>query len=390
MLIQSLKITNLLSFGPNTPELPLQKLNIIIGANGSGKSNFLEAVSLLQAAPKELNKPIRDAGGISEWLWKGGKTQSEASIEALLTGIPRTTMPLRHHITIRESAHRLEVSKEIIANSRPGRGHTDPTFYYKYENGRAYLNYKKSSKPRELQRESIHPEQSILSQRKDVDSFPEVSRLGEEYNKIRMFREWTIGRFTAPRSFQDSALRNAFLEEDFSNLAMVVNSLKGDASSKRTLIEYLNLINSDIDDFDVQIEGGKVQVFFHEKGMKIPATRLSDGTLRYLCLLTILCHPSPPPLLCIEEPELGMHPDIIPTIAILLKAASERSQIIVTTHSDILVDEFTDSPESIIACDKKNLETVLRRLDRAEMASWLGQYRLGNAWLNGRVGAVRW
>ncbi len=63
------------------------------------------------------------------------------------------------------------------------------------------------------------------------------------------------------------------------------------------------------------MEGGTVQVFFQEGRNTIPATRLSDGALRYLSLLTILLHPTPPPLVCIEEPELGLHPDILPTVA---------------------------------------------------------------------------
>jgi len=78
--------------------------------------------------------------------------------------------------------------------------------------------------------------------------------------------------------------------------------------------------------------------------------RLSDGTLRYLCLLTILCHPAPPPLICIEEPELGLHPDILPEVAKMLVDAASRTQLIVTTHSDILVDCLSDHPEAIVVC----------------------------------------
>lgn len=389
MFIKSIKIRNLLSFGPDMDALPLLPLNIMIGANGSGKSNFLEAISLLQAAPKALNKPIRDAGGISEWLWKGGQNGMEASVEVLVDGI-ETPMPLRHRISMVESAHRIEINQEIIENERPVGRHPIPTFYYKFEKGRAYINYANEKKSKELKRETIHPEQSILSQRRDIDIFPEVTRLGDAYNKIKLFREWSFGRFTMPRGFQDAASRNDFLEEDFSNLAMVINRLKGTPSSKKMLLDHLRLINADIDDFDVQIEGGKVQVFFHEKNMKIPATRLSDGTLRYLALLTILCHPNPPPLVCIEEPELGLHPDIIPTIAELLVTASSRMQLIVTTHSDILIDTFTDNPESILVCDKMAMQTNMRRLSQADLAVWIEQYRLGSAWLNGHLGGVRW
>ena len=122
----------------------------------------------------------------------------------------------------------------------------------------------------------------------------------------------------------------------------------------------------------------------------IPATRLSDGTLRYLCLLSILLHPEPPPVVVIEEPELGLHPDLLPTVADLLVSASERSQLIVTTHSDVLVDALTDTPESVIVTEKHDGQTVMRRLDKADLAKWLKDYTLGNLWSSGQIGGNRW
>ena len=122
----------------------------------------------------------------------------------------------------------------------------------------------------------------------------------------------------------------------------------------------------------------------------VPATRLSDGTLRYLCLLAILCHPNPPPLVCIEEPELGLHPDVLPTLAELLKEASERCQLIVTTHSDILVDAMSDRPEAVLVAEKHESGTVLRRLEASKLKPWLEKYRLGALWTRGEIGGTRW
>ena len=145
-----------------------------------------------------------------------------------------------------------------------------------------------------------------------------------------------------------------------------------------------------IDDFDVRINGGYVQPFLHEGERLIPASRLSDGTLRYLCLLAILCDPDPPPLICIEEPELGMHPDVLPTIAGLLKDASTRTQLIVTTHSDILVDALTDTPEAVIVCEKHDGATKMQRLTDQNIGHWLEKYRLGELWTRGQIGGNRW
>ena len=135
-----------------------------------------------------------------------------------------------------------------------------------------------------------------------------------------------------------------------------------------------------------------MQVYLVERGgqVTLPATRLSDGTIRYLCLLAILCHPDPPPLVCIDEPELGLHPDLIGRLANLLREASERCQLIVTTHSDGLVDALTDIPESVVVCDKDEGNTRLRRLDRKDLGHWLESYRLGELWSSGELGGNRW
>ena len=111
---------------------------------------------------------------------------------------------------------------------------------------------------------------------------------------------------------------------------------------------------------------------------------------RYLCLLAILLHPDPPPLIAIEEPELGLHPDIIPQVAKLLVAASERTQLVVTTHSDVLVDALTRQPDSVIVCEKVDGESQFRRLDADQLKDWLEKYTLGQLWSMGEIGGNRW
>src|SRR5207248_265550 len=99
----------------------------------------------------------------------------------------------------------------------------------------------------------------------------------------------------------------------------------------------------------------------------VPVTRLSDGTVRYLCLLAILLNPSPPPLIVIDEPDLGLHPDLMPTLAKLLATAAERTQVIVTTHSRALVDALSDHPEAVVVCGKDAGGTFFERLDAADL-----------------------
>jgi predicted ATPase len=137
---------------------------------------------------------------------------------------------------------------------------------------------------------------------------------------------------------------------------------------------------------------GTVQVYFEEDGLTetIPATRISDGTLRYLFLLALLCHPEPPALICIEEPELGLHPDMIRSVAELLKEASTRTQVIVTTHSDLLVSALSDDPTAILVCEHNGKSTSIRRLEADKLNLWLERYSLGDLWLKGEIGGTRW
>ena len=133
-------------------------------------------------------------------------------------------------------------------------------------------------------------------------------------------------------------------------------------------------------------------MYLHEGSLHhpVPAQRLSDGTLRYLCLLVILGHPDPPAVTCIEEPELGLHPDMIPEVAKLLVEASSRTQLFVTTHSDILIDALSHIPKAIIVCEKSDGATQFQRLDEHELGPWLEKYRLGELWTSGHLGGNRW
>lgn len=386
MLLKSIKLKNFLSFGEQANEISFGALNVIIGPNGSGKSNLIEAVELLRAAPKDLLTPIRDGGGIRDWLWKGAKGIPAATVEAVVSH-PKTGN-IRYSLGFTEVAQRFEILDERIEKKTPDAGHQKPYLYYKFEKGHGVLNIK--GKERKLQHEEIVPTESILAQRKDPDQYPELTYLGNAFGKIRLYREWSFGRYTVPRLPQKADLPNEMLEPDASNLGLVLNRLRREPAVKQRLLQGLRVLYDGIDDYDVQIEGGTVQVFFHEGNFTVPATRLSDGTLRYLCLLAILCHPSPPPLVCIEEPELGLHPDVLPTLADLLKEAAERTQLIVTTHSDVLVDAMTDRPEDVLIAERGPQGTSLTRLDADKLKPWLGKYRLGQLWTRGELGGTRW
>lgn len=400
--IRTLRLRNLLSFGPDSGPIGLGALNVLIGPNGSGKSNLIEAIDLLRASATDLVAPVRAGGGTEEWLWKGVDKQPRAELEATLA-YPDGVMPLRHKITFTTYRQRFELIDEVVENEeKSSTSEKDVFFFYRYQEGRPVLSvreiddketaYSSGRRERNLRREDLAPDQSVLSQRRDPDQYPEITYLGGRYRQFKLYREWNVGRNTAPRSPQPVDQPNEFLAEDASNLGLVLNSLENTGNAKDTLDSHLSSFYEQYKDYTASFQGGTVQVFLREKnlGHTVPATRLSDGTLRFLCLASILCHPSTPPLICIEEPELGLHPDILPLVAEMLIEASQRTQIVVTTHSDILVAALSHIPEAVLVCEKESNATSVRRLDPDRLREWLKDYSLGDLWLSGELGGNRW
>lgn len=386
-LIHSLTLKNILSYGAESLRVDLNSLNVLIGANGSGKSNLIETIVLLRSSANGLRETVRGGGGVSEWIWKGA-SKNAAVIDAVISNPTGNKQSLRHVLAFRAEQQSFRLDDERIENEQSHSGQREPYFYYRYQQGHPVLNIR--SKERSLAQENVQPDVSILVQRRDPETYPEISYLASAYEKIRIYREWAFGRNAIFREPQKADMRNDRLEEDFSNLGLFLNRLRRNPKAKNALLSALHDLYEGLDDFDVSVEGGTVQVFFTEGDFTIPATRLSDGTLRYLCLLAILCDPEPPPLVCIEEPELGLHPDILPKLADLMIAMSERTQLIVTTHSDILVDALTELPESVLVCEKHEGQSIIQRLDSQKLSAWLEKYRLGELWTRGELGGTRW
>lgn len=390
-IIRSIRIENLLSFSASSQPLQLRSLNVLIGPNGSGKTNLIEVLGLVHSTSGDLSEPIRQGGGITEWLWKGGGRRSKpptASVEVLVEPA-QGAMLLRYKLTFTRVGYALEILDERIENELPIGDNRRPYFYYGYENGHPVINV--NADKRGLKREDINPKQSILSQRKDPDQYPEITYLGQTFGKFSFYRDWEFGINSELRQIHAPDQQSDYLEEDGANLALVLGRMKADPPIKKELLRYLREFYHEAEDINSVIQESLIDVRLEEHGgFTTPAVRMSDGTLRWLSLLAILLNPTPPPLVCIEEPELGLHPDIIPVLARLLKEASLRMQIIVTTHSDALVEELTEIAESVVVCEKHEGATVLRRLQMDELSKWLSQYSLGELWRKGEIGGTRW
>ncbi len=382
-LIEKIRLRNILSFGERIiekksqssmdlrklvesykqgEEIELQSLNVIIGQNASGKSNLIDAIKLLRSLPQDkgLVNFISGSGGISEWIWKGKKTDGFAEIEVCISWLYQLTT---YKIKIVEALQRLGISEETITE----KGHV--------------IN----------RSEKTRAEDSMLSVSEPNYGGASYSTVRAALLNLAIYSDLQITRKSEIRNPKPSDALNVFLEEDGSNLALVLDDLNY-RGKKPEIIANLQKFYPLINDYLTTTQGGTIQFHLREEKLNKPisAKRLSDGTLRYLCLLAILCHPEPPPLICIEEPETGLHPDILPTIAELMIEASQRTQLIVTTHSDILVSAFSEIPEAVLVCEKDEDGTHFKRLEKDKLKAWLEEYELGDLWLKGELGGTRW
>ncbi|MBD2277705.1 AAA family ATPase [Aphanizomenon flos-aquae] len=396
--IHKIKLQNFLSYGSDGEEIELQPLNVLIGANTSGKSNLIEAIGILKATPTDLPVPFRKSGGINEFLWKGNKDTPIAEIK-ITVDYPQKSESLLLDYTLSFTTYnqRFDLVDEFIEPETRKEGFQ---FYYlnNYNGFRSFtvrdkdpLSGQERRSEQLLELHSIKSDQSVLSQIKDPNRYPELSYLSTEFSKISLYRYWQMGRDSEPRKAQPTDLPQHPLLEDTSNLGLFIKDLQHRIGIRK-VIECLKKFYERAEELDVRIYGGTAQIFIREEGViqPIPATRLSDGTLRYLFLMALLLDPTPPPLICIEEPELGLHPDILPTIAELLIEASQRTQLIVTTHSDALVSALSEYPESVVVCERDDTGTHLRRLKPDKLKDWLENYTLGDLWRMGEIGGNRW
>ena len=387
---KSIQLNGFLSFAPDLPSFEMKPLNVIIGPNGSGKSNFIEAFELLHATPVDFASAIRDGGGPGEWIWKGVGGDKVAQIDAVI-GLAPTERPLRYKLAFTSSAQRVEVIDEAI--EEPSTNHPDKSdvfFYYRFKEGKPVINVRENREmggklePEEGQF-AARPIKTVLSQRKDPRSLPGTDlggpfvRRNSDIQRMELRALWKTRR---PQQADDPSDQ---LRPDARNLALVLNEIQ-----HRKATEVDLLINRFLPRFHrltTRISGGTVQFYLHEEGLgePIPATRLSDGTIRFLAILAALLAPTPP-LLCIEEPEMGLHPDAMALLAEMLVMASQRMQLVVTTHSDVLISALSDYVDSVVVCENAGHGTTLHRLETEKLSFWLDKYRLGEIWRIGEIG----
>jgi predicted ATPase len=370
-MLNSIEIKNLLSFGPEGVNVELRPLNVLIGPNGCGKSNFLTAIRILQNLPGNLQHIWNSANSAEDWFW--GNTGM--AIELFFSMDHNKT----YFGVINNNFHSISFSKELITrnNNIEVVDRTDSSYSSPHGSGSVMDS-----------RNSIFSQKSIF--------YASEALMISDLENIKIYSERPHGNSSPLKSPQMSESDSKFLSEQFDNLAVILHELNTKLNIENLLLENFQKYYPRAKRIYMGLPGGRPQIFIQEKvGNKlvnIPASRLSDGTLYFLCLLTMLTHPNLPPLICIDEPEVGLHPDILSLVADLLVDASKRTQIIITTHSDLLVSAIGKRDlEAIIVCDHTPEKgTSMTRPNPQRLQKWLdeSQESLGELWLRGAIGGT--
>jgi predicted ATPase len=387
MFLKRLTLKKLLSFNDTTVEL--LPLNILIGPNAVGKSNLIEAIGLLQAAPSSIAAAILRGGGIRQWLWLGDRVPPIATIECelMLSRGPQTGQIIYQLQLSAENG--FAIPQELVREPdlTDGKGEAYLTrFFNSAEYGPAA--FRAGTPLFSRLGMGMPPSESILSQFKNPADITPITQLGSHFGQIRIFREFRTTPGAQARIGVPTNIAKDMLQDGGDNLALVLHELDFLGVHER-IRSYLSRFCERFEDVKIRLGEGLAQIHLREGGLTemLSAIRMSDGTLKFLALLAALFHPQPPPLMCIEEPEVGLHPDALQLVAEALLEASESMQLIVTTHSDALVDSLTERPETVLVCDRDfDNGTQMKRLSKEDLKGWLQDYSLGQLWRKGEIG----
>lgn len=388
MLIERLHLKTLLSFRDTT--LDLKSLNVLIGPNGSGKSNLMEAVGLLRACALDLNGYVGQGGGARAWIWNGTQPPaSAAQLDATFTGALQYSLRFAGPAAV-------AVEREVLQSSPPQKSvkstknfHGAAPAGFLAERDGPRLRFSDASLPAA---DSLLLTHSLLSQfRLPADPTP-ISGLAAKLAAIRIYRSFDTGKNGLLRQGNAGTGGQLPLDETGQNLALVLHEFEF-RNRLAQIQQRLRDFSPELRAVKPHFENGRWTVYLEHEGLldQLPGARISDGTLKFLCLLAVLLDPNPPPLICIEEPEAGLHPDAIRAVGDALLDASERTQLLVATHSADLVDALTGQPESVLVFEKElDHSTSVRRLEADGLAEWLERYSLGELWRKGEIGGNRW
>ncbi|MFA6013311.1 MAG: AAA family ATPase [Desulfobacteraceae bacterium] len=367
-------------------------LNVIIGPNGTGKSNLLRFIELISvSAQGRLGKYIQSLGGMDPIVWDGVASSIKFSMETTPVGGELAPETYCLELARLGAGSSYKVENESLINSHKLRKKVEKQpFRFLKRTGKKAFIFDEKDRTFTTPEEFVSDEESLLS----IASGPFINN-----HFIPPFQKGlaSISVYHDLHTNKDASIRQPAIarmekrvDPDGQNLISVMHTLyTGDRNFKNDINSAMQAAFGD--DFDELIfppaSDQRIQLRIRWKSLKREqsAAELSDGTLRFLFLLTVLASPSPAPIIAIDEPETGLHPSMLPLIAEYAVDASTRSQVILTTHSPQFLDAFVDTRPTTTVAKWQDGETTLKTLRGEELDYWLKEYSLGTLFKSGEL-----
>lgn len=363
--------------------LSLKSLNVVIGANGSGKTSLLEAISLLSAsASGKMADSFTDLGGFNAIRTNLTAYASQA-IRFSLRQTTETEMPLEYEILVQPKGVDYLISEESLFQDR---GQPNPFLHLTASRGS--IQYFDSVQEKRLVRPTweINPMESALSQVPRMFAEPEAFRKAlassTHYHVLDVSHNAPV---RLPQSMRTATLPG----KDGEDLVSCLYMIREIDSDRFDLIQ--DTLRAGFPNFErlnfPPVAAGTLAMTWKDKTSSQPfyMHQLSEGTLRFLWLVTLLYSPGLTAVTMIDEPEVSLHPELLSILADLFRDASDRTQLIVATHSDRLVRFLT--PEEIISTTiEDDGSTHFTWGTEFDLAGWLKDYTLDQLWQMGRLG----
>lgn len=401
-MIKSISFKNFFSL--KETEIELKQLNVLVGINGVGKSNFIKALQVLKATITEgalSDLIINKWGGFDAMMYFGSRDSAENGDNTveLEFKFDETSLNYGYHfqepVYYRISFKKVGSSQNFSIQESLHTKNIDGCRNYQYLfmcNGKGFAREGLSANQHTVKYQLDTNDDSLLNQLVDKDRYYQIYTIREAIKDIAVYSYFDTTSTSAIRKpmLPTGSVR---LSPDGSNLPQILNRIK--INSKQTfypsVVKALNVVNPSYKGFDFDFIGTNIELLLDEVGLdkSVHVTHISDGTLRFLCLLSIIFNPNRGSLVCIDEPEVGLHPDMIGEFANALKNVSDKTQFLISTHSEHLLDEVPVSDILVFEKNKDNA-TEINVFRDEEFIEWAKQYTSGHLWRNGDLGGNRY